>query len=71
MREKENPPSNSKITKSSHGLVVKRGLRVGSGQVRAGVIPAFVIVVLDVEAGELGEADSEGAAGVVDVLAVQ
>lgn len=51
--------------------MVKRGLRVGSGKVWAGVIPAFVIVVFDVEAGELGEADSQGTTSIVDVLAVQ
>lgn len=51
--------------------MVDGGLRVGGGQVRPGVVPALVIVVLDIKAGELGEADSEGAAGVVDVLPIQ
>lgn len=56
---------------SGHGLVVHGGLGVSGGQVRPGVVSALVVVVLDIEAGELGEADSQGAAGVVDVLAVQ
>lgn len=51
--------------------MVNGGLRICSGEVWAGVVPALVIVVLDVQAGELGEADSQGAAGVVDVLPVQ
>ena len=54
-----------------HGLVVHGGLGVSGGQVRPGVVPALVVVVLDVEAGELGEADPQRAAGVVDVLPVQ
>lgn len=46
-------------------------LGIRSGEVWSGVIPALVIVVFNVEAGELGEADSQGAAGVVDVLPIQ
>lgn len=61
------------VTESSsrHGLVVDGGLWVCGGEVWAGVVPALVVVVFDVKAGELGEADSQGAAGVVDVLTVQ
>ena len=55
----------------SHGLVVYGGLGVSSGQVWSGVVSALVVVVAHVEAGELGEADPQGAARVVDVLAVQ
>lgn len=54
----------------SHGLV-QRGLAVAGGQVRARVVPTLVVVVLDVEAGELGEVDTQRTAGVVDVLPVQ
>lgn len=54
-----------------HGLGVDGWLGVGGGEVWPGVVPALVIVVLDVEAGELGEAYPQGAAGVVDVLSVQ
>lgn len=46
-------------------------LCIRSGEVWSGVIPALVIVVLNVEAGELGEADSQSAASVVDVLPIQ
>ena len=35
------------------------------------VVPALVVVVLDVQVGQLGVFDAEGTAGVVDVLAVQ
>lgn len=53
-----------------HGLV-QGGLAVAGGQVGPRVVPALVVVVLDVEAGELREVDAERAAGVVDVLPVQ
>lgn len=55
---------------SSHG-VVQRGLCVPRGQVRPRVVPALVIVILDVKACELGHIDAESAAGIIDVLAVQ
>jgi len=48
---------------------VERG--VAGGQVGVGVVSALVIVVLDVEAVELGVLDAQGAARVVDVLPVQ
>jgi hypothetical protein len=48
---------------------VERG--VARGQVGVGVVSALVIVVLDVEAVELGVLDAQGAARVVDVLPVQ
>lgn len=51
--------------------MVQGGLRVGGGEIQAGVVPALVVVVLDIQVGELGEADSERAAGVVDVLPVK
>lgn len=54
-----------------HGLGVHGWLSIGGGEVWPGVVPALVVVVLDVEAGELGEADSQGAASVVDVLSIQ
>ena len=54
-----------------HGLVIHGGLGVSGGQVGPGVVAALVVVVLHVEAGELGEADAQRAAGVVDVLPVQ
>lgn len=65
--------SHFKLTEGGgrHGLGVDGWLGVGSGEVWPGVVPALVVVVLDVEAGELGEADPQGAAGVVDVLPVQ
>lgn len=44
---------------------------VAGGQVGVGVVSALVIVVLDVEAVELGVLDAQGAARVVDVLPVQ
>ena len=57
--------------RGSHGLVVHGGLGVSGGKVRPGVVPALVVVVLHVEAGELGEADPQRTASVVDVLPVQ
>lgn len=51
--------------------MVQRGLGVGGGKVWPGVVPALVVVVLHIKAGELGEADPQGTAGVVDVLPVQ
>jgi len=59
------------LTEGSHGWVLEARLDVPGGQVGPGVVAALVVVVLDVEAGELGEADPQGAAGVVDVLTVQ
>lgn len=46
------------------------GLAVSGGQVRPGEVAALLIVVFDVEAGEFGEANPQGAAAVVDVLSV-
>lgn len=54
-----------------HGRVLHRGLAVSRGQVRPGEVTALLVVVLDVEAGEFGEADPQSAAAVVDVLSVQ
>lgn len=54
-----------------HGLGVNGGLSVRGGQIWASVIPAFVVVVFDIEAGEFGEANSQGTTGVVDVLTVE
>lgn len=54
-----------------HGLGVDGGLCVCGGEVGSGVISALVVVVFDIQAGELGEADSQGTAGVVDVLSIQ
>lgn len=59
------------LTKGSHGLVLDGRLAVAGGQVRARVVAALVVVVLDVEAGQLGVADPQRAAGVIDVLSVQ
>lgn len=65
--------SSPNLTKGSscHGLVVNGGLWICSGEVWSGVIPTLVVVVLDIQAGELGEADSQGTAGIVDVLSIQ
>ena len=52
-------------------MVLHAGLVVSGGQVRPGVVPALVVVVLDIEADQLAEVDPQGAAGVVDVLPVQ
>lgn len=54
----------------SHGLVLHGGLAVSGGQVWSGEVSALLVVIFDVEAGELGEADPQGAAAVVDVLSV-
>lgn len=53
-----------------HGLVQRR-LAVPRRQVRPSIISALVIVVFDIETGELGEVNAQCAAGVVDVLAIQ
>lgn len=55
---------------SCHGLMINGGLGVCRGEIWAGVVSALVIVVLHIEAGELREADSQGTASVVDVLAI-
>lgn len=55
----------------SHGWVLHGRLAVSAGQVWSGEVSALLVVVLDVEAGEFGEADPQGAAAVVDVLSVQ
>ena len=44
---------------------------VSARQGRVGVVAALVVVVFDVQVGQLGVFDPEGAAAVVDVLAVQ
>lgn len=62
---------NSDFTERCHGLVVDGGLRICGGEVWSGVVPALVIVVLHIQAGEFGEADSQGTTGVVDVLPIQ
>lgn len=51
--------------------MVNGGLWICGGEVWSGVVPALVIVVLDIEAGELREADSQSATGIVDVLSIQ
>lgn len=55
---------------SCHGLRIHGLLGVGRGEIWPGVVSALVVVVLDIEAGKLGEADSQGAASIVDVLAI-
>ena len=56
-------------TSQDKGGRVERG--VTCGQAGVGVVARFVVVVLDVEAGELRVLYAESAARVVDVLAVQ
>ena len=50
-------------------MQVHPGLPGGQGGV--GVVPRLVVVVLHVQVGQLRVLDSQGAAGVVDVLPVQ
>lgn len=45
--------------------------RISSGQGGIGVIPTFVIVVLDVQVGQFGILNAQHAARVVDVLPVE
>lgn len=59
------------FTKCCHGLMVNGGLWICSGEVWSSVVPALVIVVLDIEAGKLREADSQSTASIVDVLSIQ
>lgn len=56
---------------SCHSLGVNGGLWICSWKVWSGVVPALVVVILDVEASELGEADSQSTASIVDVLSIQ
>ena len=44
---------------------------VAGGQCGVGVVPALVVVVLDVQVGQLGVLYPEGAACVVNVLSVE
>lgn len=60
-----------RLTEGGHGLVLDRRLAVAGGQVGAGVVAALVVVVFDVEAGQLGVANSQRAAGVIDVLPIE
>lgn len=53
------------------GLGLERGRAVPGGQIGTGVVSALVVVVLDVQAGEFGEADAQRTAGVIDVLSIQ
>lgn len=53
-----------------HGRVYCR-LAVTGREFGPGVVPALVIVVLDVQVDQLGEVDPQCAAGIVDVLAIQ
>lgn len=55
----------------SHAGGLQAGLTFPGGEVRPGEVTALLVVVLDIEAGEFGEADPQGAAAVVDVLSVQ
>ena len=53
-----------------HGRVQCR-LAVTGWELGPGVVPALVIIVLDIQVDQLGEVDPQRAAGIVDVLAVQ
>lgn len=53
------------------GLLFERGRAVPGGQIGPGVVSALIIVVLNVQAGEFGEADAQRTAGVIDVLSIQ
>ncbi len=55
----------------SHGWMLHGGLTVSGGQVRSGEVAALFVVVFDIEAGEFGEADSQSAAAIIDVLSIQ
>lgn len=53
------------------GLGFEWGRAVPCGQIWASVISALIIVVLDIQAGEFGEADAQCTAGIIDVLSIQ
>lgn len=64
--------SEQELTKGcSHAWVLQGRLAIPRWKVRSGEVTALLIVVLDVEAGEFGESNPQGAAGIVDVLAIQ
>lgn len=50
---------------------VETGLAVTSWQLGSGVVATLIVVVLHVQVDQLGEVDTERAAGIVDVLAIQ
>lgn len=54
-----------------HCMVFNSWLAISRRQVGTCVIPAFVIVVLYVQTGELGKTDAQCAACIVDVLSIQ
>lgn len=53
------------------GLRFKRGRPIPCGQIRASVVSALIVVVLDIQAGEFGEADAQRTARIIDVLSIQ
>lgn len=54
-----------------YSWVLQAGVTVSWRQVGSGEVATLLIVVLDVEAGEFGEADPQSAAAIVDVLSIQ
>lgn len=54
-----------------HAGGLQAGLTFSRGKVRPGEVTTLLVVVLDLEAGEFGEADPQRAAAVVDVLSIQ
>ena len=58
------------VTEGGSHARVHGGLAVPRGQVQAGEVSALVVVVLDIQAGQLGELHAQSTAGVVDVLAI-
>lgn len=61
------------LTEGSGGdsLRFEWGRAIARGQIRPSIVSALIVVVLDVQAGEFGEADAQRTAGVIDVLSIQ
>lgn len=53
------------------GLRFERRRAVPRGQIGPSVVSALIVIVLDVQAGEFGEADAQRTASVIDVLSIQ
>ena len=59
------------LTEGGGHTRVHGGLSVSGGKVQAGEVSALVVVVLHIQAGQLGELHTQSAARVIDVLAIQ
>lgn len=78
-KEKEKVGSTWDLTEERVGVFaegsrhcrVQAGLAIPSRQLGPRVVTTLIVVVLDVKVDQLGEIDTQRAAGVIDVLAIE